>query len=248
MSEGLNHEISETENSEVIFAITHLIHDCVDEFFLDEQEVLRFNSNFLESNGFEYQTNIDYMKLNRFISAAYATIQSNDFKVIDILINNLHKDIIFLNQFYKNFMEKSKDSKAIYKHIFLKQNDGLDGIEKKIFKESKKFTETEVIELDDFLKENFESIFTKNYESCKENLVTIINTKTYYFDCLLWKEARKSQSIQDFFKKSKRLETNLEEPLSTKIFIRQYLATIDLSHTKNPIWHAYLQKVLGMME
>ena len=89
--------------SELAFELSSHMQNFFDDYFNDEYEVLRFNINFLESNGFTYQTNIDYMKLNRFISAEFNTIQTNDIQVIDALISKFYKDIIFLNAFYKEF-------------------------------------------------------------------------------------------------------------------------------------------------
>lgn len=100
----------EEEISESAFDLILVIQNFNDEYFSDEYEILKFNINFLESNGFAYQTKVDYMKLNRFIAAAYNTIESNDIQVIDSLVAKFYKDIIFLNSFYKNFLEKSKDN------------------------------------------------------------------------------------------------------------------------------------------
>lgn len=77
---------------------------------------------------------------------------------------------------------------------------------------------------------------------------SIINTKTYYFDKLLWNEAKKSTAIVDFFKRSKRADGELMEELSTKIFIKQYMQTIDLSHAKDVKWHQYLQNIITIMD
>jgi len=244
-------EIKQEEDSGASLKVVELINDFLDEFFLDEHEILRFNINFLESNGFEFQTNIDYMRLNRFVGAAYNTILANDFRVIDILISKFYKDIVYLNSFYKKFIEKSKEPLLIYKNIFLKHHKGVSELAKIVYakeKNSKKLTIEDYDNLDEYMKEEFLYAFEKDFDSYKEYLKTIINTKTYYFDKLLWKEAAKSASIQDFFKKSKREEEQLTEELSTKIFIKQYLQTVDLSHTKNPRWHEYLEKVIGIMD
>ncbi|WP_458700982.1 hypothetical protein ACKGJI_02510 [Sulfurospirillum sp. 1307] len=243
------------DNSETVFKAIEIIHDFLDDFFSDEQEVLRFNINFLENNGFEYQIKIDYMQLNRFISSAYNTILANDSQVIDNLINKFYKDIINLNKFYKSFLEKTKDPFSIYKFNFLKTNQGLVGIAKKLLENDKNkdkklanISLDNLNELGDFLKAQFESEFLKEFDEYDESLRIIINTKTYYFDSLLWKEARKSQSIQEFFKKSKRSDTKLEEELSTKLFINEYLKKVDMAQTKNQKWHEYLQEILKVMD
>ena len=89
MDDTLEESLSDMNNdvSESALELVSLMQTFMDDYFSDEYEVLRFNINFLESNGFTYQTKIDYMKLNRFVSAAFNTIQSNDIQVIDALIS-----------------------------------------------------------------------------------------------------------------------------------------------------------------
>jgi len=125
-NEPFDEEIEEV--SESAFDLVLRIQNFNDEYFTDEYEILKFNINFLESNGFAYQRKIDYMKLNRFIAAAYNTIESNDIQVIDSLIAKFYKDIIYLNSFYKNFLEKSKDANSIFKYSFLKPFGGIEGL------------------------------------------------------------------------------------------------------------------------
>lgn len=242
--------------SESAFDFITLIQNFNDEFFNDEYEVLKFNINFLESNGFAYQTKIDYMKLNRFIAAAYNTIESNDTQVIDSLISKFYKDIVFLNSFYKNFLEKSKDPSSVFKHSFLKSLGGMEGLYTFLSKEAEKKTgkkepppnEEEWTAFEDYVKEEFANEFKKERDDYDQHLRSIINTKTYYFEKLLWNEARNSPSIVDFFKKSKRTDGELSEELSTKIFIKQYMQSIDLSHAKDVKWHQYLQNILVIMD
>lgn len=245
-----------SDTTESAFELIALIQNFIDDYFNDEYEVIKFNVNFLEANGFAYQTKIDYMKLNRFIAAAYNTIESTDTTVIDGLLTKLYKDIIFLNNYYKNFLEKSKDINGIFKHQFLKSFNGCAGLysvlsEKEAKKNSKKeipLLEEEQNLFEDYIKEEFRNEFQNECAKYDENLREIINTKTYYFDKLLWTEARKSTPVKEFFKKSKRTNADISEELSTKIFIQQYMQTIDPSHAKDAKWHLYLQNILKMMD
>ncbi|MDD3342376.1 MAG: hypothetical protein PHR87_02245 [Sulfurospirillaceae bacterium] len=257
MEEELEEESPELSDiSESAFELIELIKNSIDDYFNDEYEVIKFNVNFLESNGFAYQTKIDYMKLNRFISTAYNTIEANDVQVIDGLLSKFYKDIIFLNHFYKNFLEKAKDIQSIFRYNFLKPHQGTAALyallsekeEKKTGKKEKDPSEDELNAFEEYMKEEFRHEFLKEYEIYSENLREIINTKTYYFDKLLWAEARKSNAINEFFKKSKRVDAEFSDELSTKIFIQQYLHTIDMSHTKDVKWHQYLHNVLTMMD
>lgn len=239
------------EVSASAFDLCLIIQNFNDEYFTDEYEILKFNINFLESNGFAYQTKVDYMKLNRFIAAAYSTIESNDIRVIDALLSKFYKDIIFLNSFYKNFLERSKDINSVFKHSFLKSLGGIEGLYTRLSQEKKpilKLNEEEWSTFCDDVKETFDHEFKKEWDEYDQQLRSIINTKTYYFDKLLWNEAKKSTAIVDFFKKSKRTEGEFGEELSTKIFIKQYMQTIDLSHAKDIKWHHYLQNIITIMD
>lgn len=243
----------ENENvSESAFDLVLLIQNFNDEYFNDEYEVLKFNINFLESNGFAYQTKVDYMKLNRFIAAAFSTIESNDIQIIDSLLIKFYKDIIFLNNFYKIFLDKSKDVAGIFKHHFLKSLGGMEGLyailNKKAQKNEPLPSEEEWHYFEDYVKEEFTNEFKKEKDKYDENLRSIINTKTYYFDKLMWSEAKNSASLREFFKKLKRTDGELTEELSTKIFIKQYMQTVDLSHAKDVKWHQYLENVLTIMD
>ena len=254
-NESLEEEIEEIADSAFLDLVV-VIQKFNDEYFNDEYEVLKFNINFLESNGFAYQTKIDYMKLNRFIAAAYNTIGANDVQAIDGLLSKFYKDIVFLNNFYKSFIEKSKDSAIVFKYHFLKSVNGLDGLHTRLSeKEAKRTGKKESLRNDEersafggYVQEQFLLEFKKERDEYAENLRTIINTKTYYFDKLLWNEARKSASIREFFKKSRRVDGDLTEELSTKIFVKQYLQTVDFSHAKDIKWHTYLQNVLTVMD
>lgn len=242
---------SDDTHSESVFDAINLIHDFLSEFFSDAHEVLRFNMNFLESHGFKYQTEIDYMKLNRFVSAAYNAISANDYQVIDVLLNKFYKDIVFLNSFYKDFNTRGKDPLVIFKNQFIPYYGGISKLSKRLMPKDIKdeeITDNYIDQISDFFRDQFETIFAKEFSSFNDKLRLIINTKTYYFDSLLWTEARKSQNINEFFKKAKSDETNLNEPLSTKIYIKQYMKTIDKAQTKNQQWHAYLEKVLKIMD
>ncbi len=231
-----------------------IIDNFIDDFFSDEYEILRFNINFLENNNFQYQTKIDFMKLNRFIASALNTIKSNDPHIIDGLIVKFYKDIVYLNDFYKDFLIKSKDAEGIFKHKFLKSVGSIEGLFVEITKDERKAGEKprapkvgELAEIELFIKELFLKNFTKSTQYYSDELKKIINTKTYYFDKLLWSEAKKSVPIVEFFKKSK-MSNNVSEEMSTRIFIDRYLKTIDMAHTKDLEWHQYLQKVMKIMD
>ncbi len=238
-------ELDSEEYSPVYFELSELSLNFLEDFFKNEIEVLVFNTNFLQNNGFQYQKDIDFTQLYRFLKVEYNTIYSIDPKVTDALIEKFYRDIEYLFRFYTKFKEKRSNINSVYSN-FLNKNGGVASIGQKIFK--KDLDNKEIEELDDILKSEFESSFLKEYEEIKSELKRVINTKSYYFDALLWKEARKSRSINDFFKQLVRLNIKSSSDLNIKLFIVQYLNSVDLNHVKNPKWHDYLQKVIKVID
>ncbi len=257
MSDNEESTVYESEGGEETYyksLIESMIDNFIDDYFSDEYEVVRFNVNFLENNNFKYQTEINFMKLNRFVASALNTIKSTDPHIIDSLIIKFYKDIIYLNELYKKFLIKTKDEEGVYKHKFMKSTGSIEGIFFELTKEENKNNSKprapragELEELQEYIKTEFLRNFTKNSSYYSEELRKIINTKTYYFDKLLWAEAKKSQAIIEFFKKSKMSNSNNDE-MSTKIFIIKYLKTIDIAHSKDVEWHEYLAKVVKIMD
>lgn len=244
---------SSSEGDEIFYfdELEELVDDFLDDFFNDEYEVVRFNINFLEDNNFTYQTKIDYMKLNRFLATAINTIKSTDNQIIDPLIVKFYKDIVYLNDFYKSFIIKSKHTDTVLKK-FIKSVGGAEGIyarAERAINKGKNSRAPKPEELKEILveaKDKFSKEFESKRDYYKSELKKIINTKTFYFDKTLWSGARRSRAIIDFFKKSSM--DDKEDELSTKTFIKKFLKTIDISHSKDPEWHSYLQKVVKIMD
>lgn len=252
----MSEEIFRIEDDNELFygeQIKEIIDEFFDDFFNEEYEVIRFNINFLENNNFQYQTKVDYIQLNRFIATSINTLKSIDANIIDPLITKFYKDIIYLNDLYKNFLTKTKSTDSVFKNNFLKTCGGVEGIyyriQKSLNKDKNPVAPTQEdlnkllnITKDDFLKE----IKIKNRYYFTE-LKKIINTKSYYFDRLLWSDAKRNKAVLDFFKKNKNTDGEYDE-ISMKTFIKKYLKTINMSQVKEPEWHQYLQKVINIME
>jgi len=220
------------------------IEKFLEKFYADELKVVEFNANFLEKNELEFVTDIDYIKINRFITAAYNTISSIDPKVIDSLLIKYFQDLVFLNKFYQEFKKKSSNIDNIYKKFLsnygtvctLAEACGIRG------------EDNNIDSLNNTVKGIFEKIFQEVYEDINEDLRLVINTKTHYFDKLLWYEALKSKAVWDFFRKSKSKNAKSNEKPSTKTFINQYLQTLDQESIENSKWHMQIQEIARMMD
>lgn len=96
----------------------------------------------------------------------------------------------------------------------------------------------EVIFQDEFYLQfgKYKGYFTKE-------LIKIINVKAFYFDKLLWYNAKNSEIIRKFFKDSK-----IEGDYETKTFIKYYIRNLNIDQTREHDWHSYLTECLRVIE
>jgi len=239
----------EDEFLEFSLELLEFVDNFLDDYFTDVRAVIDFNNRFFKKNGFEFKTEIDYIRLDRFVSVAYHTILANNPKIIDTLIQKFYKDLVSLNDFYLDFTKKITEVEQVYKFQFLPYYRGIESIARRLSRSKMDFTLKEnVKKLDEYLQKQFVEEFEKFFKVYKNNLRNIINTKHYYFDHLLWHEAKKSHTMREFFKKSIGDDIDIEATLSTKTFIKQYLKSIDDTNTRDEEWHDYLREVIQVMD
>ena len=220
------------------------IDNFLEKFFQDEKKVIEFNARFIEENDFDYVDDIDYIKINRFVTAAYNTISTIDPKVIDSLITKFFQDLVFLNKFYQEFKKKSSNSNNVYKK-FVSSYGTVCTLAEAFDIRSKS---NNVDELDNLIRGVFDKKFDEVVDDINNDLRLVINTKTYYFDKLLWYGALKSKAVWDFFKKTKSKNNKNNERPSTKIFINQYLQTLNQDSIANSKWHLDIQQIARVMD
>lgn len=220
------------------------IENFLEKFFENEKKVIAFNAEFIEENGFDYITDIDFIKINRFITVAYNTISTIDPKVIDGLITKFFKDLVFLNKFYQEFKKKSSKIDSVYKKFVSSYGTVCTLAEACNIRGDS----NNIDELDNTIRGIFDKKFEEIIEDINNDLRLIINTKTYYFDKLLWYEALKSRAVWDFFQKTKSKNIKNGERPSTKTFINQYLQTLDKDSIADSAWHLDIQQIARTMD
>ena len=179
-------------------------------FFQDIADIAQDNANFIEDNHLRIPKE-NYVVLNKFLQKTH-----NNFKILDPTyysptLNKLVEDLKQLSELYEHINKKSKDIKNIFESQFIQTSPTLITFGKKIveFSELPDKTSDEVIYLKQIkkdyrqLKEVFYNIFQEILNNDKKyHLLTLnsgINTKSYYFDKLLWKEADASITIVKHF-------------------------------------------------
>jgi hypothetical protein len=81
--------------------------------------------------------------------------------------------------------------------------------------------------LENSLKEEFKSEFSKSQDLYLTDLITIINSKLFYFNKLMWQEANKNEHIKEYFSNLGLKEFNLNS------YAKNYLKNINLLKSQN---------------
>ncbi len=98
-------------------------------------------------------------------------------------------------------------------------------------------------ELETAMSAEFLSQYEEYVTNLKEGLEEILNTKSYYYDKLLWEKAAQSASVRKFFHQAR-----IEGDFSTRTFIQYYMRNIDINKSGTSDWHNYLREVLKVLE
>jgi hypothetical protein len=119
--------------------------------------------------------------------------------------------------------------------------DALDGFARA--KDKLVIIAKELKELEDAMSSEFLKRFVEYSENIRDGLTEVIQTKSYYFDKLLWSLASESQLIEKFFRQAR-----IEGDYSTTTYIKYYLRNIDITKSNSSDWHNYLRDALKVFE
>lgn len=279
--------VSESEIFEVVSAF-------MNRFFGEEMAAAQKELDFLYGNGF-VKPQLDYIKMRRFLIAAYNNLKSIDPKITEGLVAKVYQDVERLYEYLAGFLKKTKLAKLIYIRDFLpcvprykalqdnvtvtegrkkqyqliasaterelatletpknaeelayakslhaRNVDAIDTVAR--CKEKLAIVTKELKELEAQMSSEFFKQYNEYMSGINDGLFEVANTKSYYFDKLMWDFAASSPLIQKFFRQSR-----IEGDYSTKTMIRYYLRNIDISKSSTSEWHKYLQDVLKVFE
>jgi len=82
--------------------VEELINVFLHQYFSDIHNIIDFNIKFIEHNAFSYKTDIDYIRLERFVATTYNTMIKIDPSFNYTLLSKFNKDIETLNKIYKH--------------------------------------------------------------------------------------------------------------------------------------------------
>jgi hypothetical protein len=101
----------------------------------------------------------------------------------------------------------------------------------------------EIFEFNKRYKPEFSKLFSTYRATYLKKLLDSINIKSYYLDKMLWDIARYNKKIIDFLQSS-----NIDGFFDTKTFLKYYLNTIDLTHTRDREWHEILVDSMRLLD
>ena len=141
-----------------------------------------------------------------------ATKNSN---ILEVKIEKLKKDILSFKPKSKEYNEQVNILKA-HKRKYVDLIDMAQNL-----KEENSQIIDDISQFENLYKEIFEKFFSQEITILLKILRKELNSLAYEFDTILWENAKKSKSIQEFF-----IEAKIEGSYSTKTFMKYYLKNL----------------------
>lgn len=194
-------------------------------FFEDIADAAEENDHFIDDNSLPVPRE-DYTILNKFLQKTLANFKILDPTYCSSTLNKLGTDLKQLSEIYDKLLKKTKDTKSIFESQFIPHSPTLTSFAKAILDLAElpnktpedalylKKLKTDYIKLKEIFYEIFEEVFINDKKRYLLALKSGMNTKSYYFDKLLWKEADASMTIVKHFSIRK-----LDGKLNTKDYI-----------------------------
>lgn len=221
-----------------------------EDFFEDVAILSDDNEAFIEDNGL-YIPKENYTILVDFLQKTFKNFKILDPTFYSITLDKLSNDLMQTTQIYNEVIQSAQNIKEIFESEFLRDSPTLTTLAKAIleFSQLEDKTEDELEYLKQIkkdylkLKEIFFNIFEEIFSDDKKHYLNTIksgiNTKSYYFDKLLWQEANLSPAIVKHFSTRK-----LTKKLNTKDYIL-FTTTLMRPYTDE---YKYLQNCLKVFK
>jgi len=162
------------------------------EFFEEEADVAEECIDFLEANDL-YVPKENYTVMPEFLDSIIKKFRVLDSAFMSATLFKVNKDLQKLKNIYDNLKEKSLNPKKVFNEDFLEFSDTLyNAQESENYKALKKI-----------YYEVFTALFFDDRKYYIESILEVLNSKAYYCDKLLWKEARESNFIKKHFQVNK---------------------------------------------
>ncbi|EDZ63611.1 hypothetical protein SMGD1_1179 [Sulfurimonas gotlandica GD1] len=215
-------------------------------FFAEVSEAAERCLNFIEQN------NLHIPKENYTIVGDFLNTTLRNFRVLDSTfmsstLKKLNADVKYLKTLYDETIEETHNVKEIFESEFIASSPSFSHFAREVLKaqsirnptdeqrKERKKLSAMLLELKDIYYSTFEEIFNDDKKYFLESLMLSLNSKTYYLDRLLWKEATASIVITKHFQVLK-----IKNKLNTRDYLL-YTTGLMRPYTKE---YQYLQSCL----
>ncbi|WP_373004534.1 hypothetical protein [Sulfurimonas sp.] len=216
------------------------------EFFFEISETTEKCLNFIEQNHL-YIPKENYTIVGEFLHNTLKNFRILDSTFMSPTLKKIDSDIKYLQTLYDETIEDSKNIKNIFELEFITSSPSFSRFAREVLKaqavsnpndeqrKERKKLSAMLIELKDIYYSTFEEIFKDDKKYFLESLMLSLNSKTYYLDRLLWKEAESSIVITKHFQVLK-----IKNKLNTRDYLL-YTTGLMRPYTKE---YQYLQSCL----
>lgn len=186
------------------------IYNFNEHYFQEIADIVDDNLDFIDSNNLMVPKE-NYTILVNFLHSTLRSLRVIDSEFCSQTTLNLDQDVILLQNIHKTVKEKTKSIKEVFLTKFLVQskvfqelNQELNTLKNTIHtspdnKTRSKQLAQDLTDLRHIYFDIFVSILREDKNYFFKALLEIINSKTYLFDKLMWKEAKKSGIIVKHF-------------------------------------------------
>lgn len=226
--------------------ITDNILTLNDNFFDLSFDIIDLHIDFIDKHTLT-QPKENYLLTFNFLNTNMNHFTNLDFNFVSKTLKKLHRDVNNLDKLYQTHQDYLSDIEKLFEEKFEKKIDLLLQMKNEIaLIQNNNFIDDydkETIEIINQQYERLKGIYFKvfkedflyqnNYLIC--SIKSILNTKLFYFDQLLWIQANKSDALKRFFK-----PIHTGENINSKLYI-QHRLSIDLPYTDD---YQHLSKCL----
>lgn len=154
----------------------------------------------------------NYTIIADFLTKLFSHFKSIDSKFSNSTLKNLYFDLVRLSQLLHSLSLQTQNAKTLFQTEFLPFSKTLVSLKKEINKLHNKtilsedeeetlfFLNNSFEKLKEIYYETFQELFHQDTKYLSHRLLEIYNSKTFYFDNLLWIEARKSPLLLEYLK------------------------------------------------
>lgn len=205
-----------------------------DKMFQNTLDVIDENLEFIEANEL-FEPKANYIFVLTYLEHTIRHFVNLDRDFLEGTLKKVHRDVENLNKLY-NAINDSLSNTEKYKNAFLKSVPMLKSIKSNMENNPNRQEHyTKISEL-------YESCYIRNFIEQKiyilSSLKSILNTKIYYLDSMLWLHALKSEDIVRYLKISSKID--ISDGMNSKKYIK-FRQKVDLPYTEE---YTYLGQCL----